>query len=332
MMVKSVKNQQYVANSMVFLPGNDAAYLAWREKKLASRAANPAGKIIDLYNLSQPADQEINAIISQCEQSNMAIYQVQPNDSDCVEGNAQNKQARLRADLKRFCALLGLRNAEAHRSQMHTKGDDGIVALEVSNRGVGAGYIPYTNKALSWHTDGYYNDKNNRIKAMVLHCVRDASEGGVNELLDPQIAYIRLRDANMAYIEALMHEEAMTIPENTDKRSAYRPASVGPVFFLDEFSGELQMRYSARGRNIIWRDNKDSNDARAMIGEILANDEHIVRHKLKPGQGVISNNVLHNRTGFINPEGESPSVSTRLLYRIRYKERVTRRAEQSQKE
>jgi len=310
-----VQNQQYLANLAIFRPGNDAAYRKWRENKLVLAADNPASHITHVHDLSQSSSQEISEIISRCEQSNMAIYEVHPGES---VDKSRSENAGLRSMLINFCARLGLNNAEMHRS----KGEDGIVALEVSDQGVGAGYIPYTNKKLNWHTDGYYNDANNRIKAMVLHCVRDASEGGINELLDPEIAYIRLRDANVGYIEALMHDEAMIIPENNDQRSAYRPASVGPVFFLDDTSGDLQMRYSARGRNIVWRDDKDSDDARAMLGEILAGDEYILRHKLKPGQGVISNNVLHNRTSFTNPEGESPSLTTRLLYRIRYKERV----------
>ena len=81
-----------------------------------------------------------------------------------------------------------------------------------------AGYIPYSNRPLSWHTDGYYNfhGPSDCVKAMVLHCVRDAVEGGVNALLDHEIAYIRLRDRDPAFIEALTHPEAMTIPAGED--------------------------------------------------------------------------------------------------------------------
>ena len=35
-------------------------------------------------------------------------------------------------------------------------------------------YIPYTNKALNWHTDGYYNAEHQRIHAFLIHCVRPA--------------------------------------------------------------------------------------------------------------------------------------------------------------
>ena len=78
-------------------------------------------------------------------------------------------------------------------------------------------YIPYTNKALSWHTDGYYNVLDKQIFGIIMHCVRPAAEGGVNSLLNPENVYIALRDENPAYIEALMHPEAMTIPDNIEK-------------------------------------------------------------------------------------------------------------------
>ena len=38
---------------------------------------------------------------------------------------------------------------------------------------------------------------------MLLHCVRDAAEGGVNRFLDHDIAYILLRDAIPTFIAAL---------------------------------------------------------------------------------------------------------------------------------
>ncbi|HFC04992.1 MAG TPA: taurine catabolism dioxygenase TauD, partial [Rhizobiales bacterium] len=148
----------------------------------------------------------------------------------------------------------------------------------------------------------------------------DASKGGESELLDPEIAYIRLRDENPDFIAAMMHPKAMIIPANNDPRSDFRPDSIGPVFETDPVSGHLNMRYTARSRNIIWRDDPVTTQARSFLTAVLQNDPLIVRHKLKSGQGIISNNVLHNRTGFIDASDDS---SSRLLYRIRYKERVS---------
>lgn len=309
------ENKMKLTNHKVFLPGNDAVYQKWREEKLAGCANGGTHNKVRLRNLSQPGESAISAMVSGCLKYNMVIYELENNDSTADD----ESQLKLRADLKNFCTKLGLYDVETNRSQ----GDDGVVAIRVDNSGIGAGYIPYTNKPLSWHTDGYYNAADTRIYAMVLHCARDASEGGVNELLDPEIAYIRLRDENPALIAALIHEEAMTIPENTDERSSYRAVSIGPVFFLDEITGALNMRYTARTRNIVWRDDSDTDKARAALSELLNNDPLIVRHKLKPGQGIICNNVLHNRTGFKDGEDAAENIAGRLLYRIRYKQRVS---------
>jgi hypothetical protein len=101
------------------------------------------------------------------------------------------------------------------------------------------------------------------------------------------------------------------------------------VFFLDEITGALNMRYSARKRNIIWHDNEDTSKACEMLSELLRDDPFVVRHKFRPGQGIISNNVLHNRTRFEETERQEDApgkvqdnLAGRLLYRIRYKQRV----------
>jgi alpha-ketoglutarate-dependent taurine dioxygenase len=310
----SSKNERYFRNCEIFLPGNEEAYQRWRLRKLAKISTGQGNEFVKIGNLSRPLNSEISAVISQCKKTNMVLYSV----GEPAVSAATEAQTQLRMGLKKFCNMLGLYNAETHRSQ----GDDGVVAIEVDNRGTGAGYIPYTNRALSWHTDGYYNAPASRIRAMVLHCARNANEGGVNEMLDQEIAYLRLRDADPAFIEAFMNEKAMSIPANNDTRSGLRPISTGPVFFLDQETGALNMRYSARARNIIWRDDANTEMARAKLGEILASDPLIIRHKLKSGQGVISNNVLHNRTGFTSDNERNRNPSGRLVYRLRFMDRV----------
>ena len=288
------------------MPGHEDTYELWREKKLSDRARASQNKIVVLDNFPNLHPSDASQILTQCDAHNFAIYQV----------NETNSEKGLRPSLIAFCRSLGLKRTENNRSQA----SDGIVSIQVEKQAIGSGYIPYSDKSLSWHSDGYYNAPSKRIMGMVLHCVRDAIEGGINEFLDHEIAYIRLRDANPAYVTALMHNEAMTIPENTDQRSDYRAPSIGPVFFWDENSGRLQMRYSARSRNIIWRDDAVTTKARAMLNEIMADDPMIVRHKLRPRQGIISNNILHNRTQFTNRDDQSSS--SRLLYRIRYLDAV----------
>ena len=167
--------------------------------------------------------------------------------------------------------------------------------------------------------DGYYNAPDQRIGAFILHCVRPAQSGGHNEILDPEIAYIRLRDENPDFVRALMHPQAMTIPESKSDGNV-RLVSVGPVFFADAATGRLHMRYTARTRSITWRDDPTTLEAVGFLRQCLAGGEPLVQQiSLGPGQGILNNNVLHNRSGFA--DGMSADTG-RLVYRIRFHNRV----------
>ncbi len=251
---------------------------------------------------------ERTAIWKLCGAANIAIYDsgVFGTDPFCA-----------RPALKAFAAAFGLRREEAHRSQ----GEDGIVAIEMAASDSRAGYIPYSSRPLSWHTDGYYNYHGpfECVKAMVLHCVRDADEGGVSALLDHEIAYIRLRDRDPAFIEALTHPDAMTIPAGEDGYRGPRPDNTGPVFFIEPESEALVMRYTARKRNVMWRQDATTQAAVKALEEALEADPLIIRYKLRPGEGIICNNILHNRSGFT----ESVDGNGRLLYRVRFYDRIS---------
>ena len=64
-----------------------------------------------------------------------------------------------------------------------------------------------------------------------------AAEGGDNELLDHEIAYIRIRDQNPEWIRALMAADAFTIPSNTEGGEQIRPDHGGPVFSVSPADG-----------------------------------------------------------------------------------------------
>ena len=79
------------------------------------------------------------------------------------------------------------------------------------------------------------------------------------------------------------------------------------------------MRYSARKKNIRWRDDAVTKAALDCLSELLGDDGGpVLRFNLKPGQGLISNNVLHNRTAF-----EDTPEQRRLLYRARFFDSIT---------
>jgi alpha-ketoglutarate-dependent taurine dioxygenase len=219
-----------------------------------------------------------------------------------------------RAAILAFAARFDLRRIDHHLCA----NDDGVSELTVENEDIRSGYVPYSKRSLSWHTDGYYNEDPRRIYAVVLHCAQDAKAGGQNALLDPEIAYIRLRDENPAFVEAFEHAECMAIPANIKDGHEIRPAVSGPVFSYDHPSGALHMRYSARKKNIRWRDDRTTTAAREFLSEILADESGpILRYDLQPGQGLVSNNVLHNRTTF-----EDGPSQKRFLYRARFFDRI----------
>jgi alpha-ketoglutarate-dependent taurine dioxygenase len=180
------------------------------------------------------------------------------------------------------------------------------------------GFIPYTDRPIKWHTDGYYHSAQRRIRAMVLHCVRPARSGGVNALLDHELAYIALRDASPRWLRALMAADAMTIPSRDDETGVARAAETGPVFSVDPHDGALQMRYTARTRSIEWKANPMTQQAVAFLERLLNDDNPFVqRVRLEAGMGLVANNVLHDRSGFVDDP-----ASPRLLYRARYLDRI----------
>jgi hypothetical protein len=291
-----------------FSLAKEAAYAAWREKKLAAYPVSAADFLVVVENLAAPTKAEREAILRRVRRANFALYETPTNLAD---------ERRTRRNLIAFGHAFGLTAVEDHRSAEA----DGIVRIEIVDQGGRLGYIPYTDKPINWHTDGYYNfhGPDRAVQAMLLHCVRPASEGGVNRLLDPEIAYIRLRDLDPGHIEALAHPQAMTIPKSVEACGRVRRENVGPVFFRDPRSGALAMRYTARKRNVVWRDDPATRRAVAALERILDSDPLTVEVRLGAGQGLVCNNVLHDRTAFAPVERPGRG---RLIYRVRYAGRI----------
>jgi hypothetical protein len=116
-----------------------------------------------------------------------------------------------------------------------------------------------------------------------------------------------------------MAPDAMTIPANTESGEETRAASVGPVFSVDA-AGNLHMRYTARTRSILWKQDSVTQEAVQFLQNLLAGDSpYVFRHRLAAGQGLICNNVLHNRTGFTDDKDKGIA---RIVYRARYYDRI----------
>jgi len=179
-------------------------------------------------------------------------------------------------------------------------------------------YIPYSNRALSWHTDGYYNPYHQRVQAFILHCQQPAIKGGGNSFIDPEIIYLLLWRENPAYIEALCHPEAMRIPANIEGKTCIRAETASSVFQLDGTGNLSGMRFSQRKHHIIWRDDKVTRDALACLNDLLNHAQNWrIEHTLEAGQGVIANNVLHRRDAY-----EDGVDQKRLYIRARYYNKI----------
>ena len=91
-------------------------------------------------------------------------------------------------------------------------------------------------------------------------------------------------------------------------------AQTGPVFYRDNTSNTLQMRYTARSRSIEWKQDSAVRNAVSMIEELLDDSDYVIYYTLQPGEGLICNNILHGRSAFTN--GNIPQKQ-RVMYRAR---------------
>ena len=281
-----------------------SAYQAWRDAKLASQPRQAADLIVDVADPRALSAPERTALLQRCEVANMAIYR-----SPVV---SEDKAIPIQ-----LARQLGLHQLDGN----WLADEDGISPIAVAApTGERTAFIPYTNRPIKWHTDGYYHPESRPIRAMVLHCVRPARQGGDTALMNHEMAYIAVREANPEWVRALMAMDAMTIPERLDDDGMARPEQAGPVFMVDALSGQLHMRYTARTRSIVWKDDAATRDAVAFLADFLAGDSrHIFRLRLEAGMGLVCNNVLHDRAGF-DDDPQAP----RLLYRARYLDRLDR--------
>jgi len=296
---------------------DDGAYRAWRATKLQNYSRDAQTLVVEINDPLQVSTHEHAAIRQRIAACNMAIFAL--------------AQPLNKITFTRFCGQFGL----THLDKNLCADDDGISELRVipegrqeSRSGVSRTsaipggrpqeYIPYSNKPINWHTDGYYNAPDRLIRAMVLHCVQAAARGGANALLDHELVYLMLRDADPEFVAALMHPHCMTIPANVENGVEIRAAQTGPVFSVDSVDGYLHMRYTARTRSIVWRDDFTTRAALQKL-EALLTSEHtpIFQHRMQPGQGILCNNVLHTRTGF-----DDDASAQRLVLRARYYDRI----------
>ena len=276
-------------------------YRYWRDKKLANAPTQLDDCIVEIHNPFNLSNTEKNKITSLCQKGNFALFKIQPVDQYNEAIISINTQFGLKDfDQHLFVKTGGL----AHITQSGDK-DQGE-------------FIPYTDKNIGWHTDGYYNAINERIRSFSLFCVNPAAQGGVNEWVDPQMVYLLLREDNPDVAKALIHPQAMSIPEHKVDGKVRRATSTGPIFFIDEPTSALSMRYTQRKKNIEFLNSLEVKQALEYLDVLLSTttDYHF-KHLMQSGQGLLCNNVLHKRNAFTDDK-DNP----RLLLRGRYFNRI----------
>ena len=273
-------------------------YSQWREVKLTQRATQTTLQATPINDPCSLTNQELEALRHHCDINNFALYRLShPEAADKLAIRSMAKQVGMLDLDQNLCA-----------------DNDSISSLQVMSMGRAKGYIPYTTNALNWHTDGYYNPFHLHIRSFLLHCIQKAFAGGENMLINHELIYITLYDKDPALITALSQHEALTIPANIENGVEVRAAQTGPVFYRDELTNALQMRYTARSKSIQWKQDKILLKAISMIEELLTQSEFVLNYTLRPGEGLICNNILHGRSAFTN--GNIPQQQ-RLMYRAR---------------
>ena len=275
---------------MIFT-AKSAEFLRWAEEKEKNIPKNINGILVNIHDINNVKTSEITKIKETINKYNSCIY----SSKIALKSNT---------DLLKFVELVGMRTYDCNNiesSKITT-----ITPLE-NNK---INYIPYTDKSLNWHTDGYY-DKNS-IFSWLLHCVNPATQGGENYLLDHELAlreYVFSNDD----IDDLMAGDALTIPESKD--TSRSEISTYVFSFKNQYK-KLHMRFSMRKDNI--GTSAKASVAVTKLKKIIENDcaKYSLTYKLQKNEGIITNNILHGRKAF-----KDDMVKRRLL-RIRSYERL----------
>ena len=276
-------------------------YQFWRDEKLAKAQTNIENCLVEVCNPAQLSTAEKSKISDLCRINNFALFHTPA-------------QQNYESSIVSFNQQFGLTEFDQHLyAQKH-----GLAHITQSHQSDQSEFIPYTNRAIGWHTDGYYNAPKARIRAFSLFCVSPAESGGENQWIDQQMAYLTLREDNPDVAKALTHTQAMCIPEHKVDGQIRRKMSIGPIFFTDELTNQLYMRYTQRKKNISFHESDEIRQAVVILDQFLTSQTpYHFSHSMQANQGLICNNVLHKRSSY-----KSQKDAPRLLLRGRYFNRV----------
>ncbi len=276
-------------------------YKCWRDDKLENSNTNIETCLIEINNPFKIIKSEKDKIKLLCQKNNFVLFHIKQQSNYPKAIIAINKQ-------------LGLVDYDSHLYVLN----QGLANITKNVKKDQSKFIPYTDKAIGWHTDGYYNKISQRIRAFSLFCVTPASYGGENKWINQQIVYLQLRESNPDVAMALTHIQAMNIPEHAINNIVKRKASIGAIFFIDQSTSQLYMRYTQRKKNIIYSNSQEVRQAITVLDKYLkTTTKYHFSHTMTANQGILCNNILHKRSAFTdNP------TNPRLLLRGRYFNRL----------
>ena len=268
-----------------------AEFLRWAEEKEKNIPQNSDGILVNIHDINNVKTSEIAKIKETIYKYNSCIY----SSKIALKSNT---------NLLKFVELVGMKTYDCNNIESNEIST--ITPLQNSK----INYIPYTDKLLNWHTDGYYDKKS--IFSWLLHCVNPATQGGENYLLDHELVlreYLLRNDD----INNLMAEDALTIPASKDTS---RPEISTYIFSFKNKYRRLHMRFSMRKDNI--GTSAKASPAIIKLKEIIEDDcaKYSLTYKLQKNEGIITNNILHGRKAF-----KDDKVKRKLL-RIRSYERL----------
>ena len=268
-----------------------AEFLRWAEEKEKNIPQNNDGIFVNIHDINNVKNSEIAKIKETIYKYNSCIY----SSKIALKSNT---------NLLKFVELVGMRTYDCN----NIESNEISTITPLQNNKIN--YIPYTDKSLNWHTDGYYDRKS--IFSWLLHCVNPATQGGENYLLDHELAlreYVLRNDD----VNNLMAEDALTIPES--KETSRSEISTYNFSFKNKYR-RLHMRFSMRKDNI--GTSAKANSAVIKLREIIEDDcaKYSLTYKLQKNEGIITNNIIHGRKAF-----KDDKVKRKLL-RIRSYERL----------
>lgn len=275
---------------------SDEAYLRWRDEKLAAYPRDVGELVVELGDMTAIRPAEKAKILELAERANMCVY---------TAGAAPLEMASLLA----LGRQLGV--SQTDKSSRHAQSD------ELTDSGILNRAIPFSTRHVNWHTDATYYGSDRSIQALFLLCRRPAPAGGGNKLLDHEMLYIRLRDADPGALEVLMTRDCFNY---RNPASGEVDARRGGKVFWTNADGHLCHRFSFRKTDMAWSDDGDVAAARAVLESLIADEAaHVIEGRLESGMGLVSNNVLHTREKL---EDSADPAQKRLLFRSRFYDRV----------